>query len=72
MEDQTGLIAVMFVALFPLPLAVVAAFIALVDAPAEDVACSFIVVVEANVTIQEIGSTVPLPLAEGWYNGLEP
>ena len=54
----------MFVALFPDPFAVVAASITDVDAPADDVACSFIVVVDASVITAFSGITTPAPFAD--------
>ena len=56
----------MFVALLPAPFAVNAAFIVLVDAPADDVACSLIVVVAASVIFAIIGNTTPVPLTDAW------
>jgi len=54
----------MFVALLPDPFAVVAASITDVDAPADDVACSFIVVVDASVITAFSGITTPVPVTE--------
>ena len=52
----------MFVALLPAPFAVNAAFIVLADAPADEVACSLIVVVAVSVILVINGSTTPVPL----------
>ena len=54
----------MFVALLPAPFAVNAAFIVLADAPADEVACSLIVVVAASVITANIGRTTPVPLTD--------
>ena len=51
----------MFVALLPVPFAVSAAFIVLVDAPDDDVACSLMVVVADSVIFATNGSTTPVP-----------
>ena len=56
----------MLVALLPTPFAVNAAFIVLVDAPADEVACSLIVVVAASVIFAIIGNTTPVPLTDAW------
>ena len=59
--DQVNRMAIIFVVLFPEPLAVIAATMLLAEDPDDEAICNLMLVVAASVTTATIGNTAPAP-----------